>query len=336
MFTVNPERAYEEVVRCIQRNKVSFLKSSPGMGKSSIYYQIAKDGNLFVLDERLSQATPEDLKGFPKIGERASFVPFDSFPIEGDKIPEGYSGWLLILDELTSANKQVQAAAYKLILDRMVGNHRLHEACAVVAAGNLETDGAVVFKMSTALQSRMVTYRLEVNADDFLKWGVKNGLDYRIQGFLNYFPSKITNFKPDHTDDTYACSRTWEMLSDMIKDEEVTARTGPTAQGCIGYGMATEFITFAEEYAKLPRLSDIFSDPDAIEVPLEASTKFAMVSMLTEHADKDHMESITKYLKKFPVDFQIVFGRTVNTKNEDLRHECEHFSKFSRDLIRYL
>lgn len=33
------------------------------------------------------------------------------FPLKGSKIPEGYEGWLIFLDEFMSADKFTQAAA---------------------------------------------------------------------------------------------------------------------------------------------------------------------------------------------------------------------------------
>ena len=99
-------------------------------------------------------------------GNKAVFTPFSIFPLENDPIPQGYDGWMLLLDELSSANKQVQAAAYKLILDRQVGSFNLHPNCAIVAAGNKITDKAVVTQMSTALQSRLIHYELSVSVDD--------------------------------------------------------------------------------------------------------------------------------------------------------------------------
>ena len=88
------------------------LQGSPGTGKSSIIHQVAKDFRLFVIDLRLAQCDPTDLGGFPHIvGKRASYLPMDTFPIEGDAIPEGYDGWLLFLDEMNSASLAVQSAA---------------------------------------------------------------------------------------------------------------------------------------------------------------------------------------------------------------------------------
>ncbi|MFR7882339.1 MAG: hypothetical protein ACLU5J_13335 [Christensenellales bacterium] len=91
------------------------------MVKSSVDKQIAKEYNLKLIDLRLS-CDPTDLTGLPHFeGRKATFSPFDIFPTEYAPIPENKEGWLLFLDEFNSANKAVQAASYKLILDRMVG-----------------------------------------------------------------------------------------------------------------------------------------------------------------------------------------------------------------------
>ena len=76
----------------------------------------------------------------------------------GQRQPTYYAGWLLFLDEFNSASVAVQAASYKIVLDRMVGKGHLHKNVAVVCAGNLESDGAIVEQMSTPLQSRLVTW----------------------------------------------------------------------------------------------------------------------------------------------------------------------------------
>ena len=96
----------------IKAKLVPMLVGSPGCGKSQIIYKIAKEYNLKVIDLRLSQCDPTDLAGFPTIeNHKADYVPMKHFPIEGDPIPHGYSGWLLFLDEATSAPPAIQAAA---------------------------------------------------------------------------------------------------------------------------------------------------------------------------------------------------------------------------------
>ena len=109
---VTPSQATSMIAKYIQAKIVPMLTGSPGMGKSAIVKDIAKTYNLKLIDLRLSQCDPTDLMGFPSIqGQRAGYLPMETFPLEGDPIPEGYSGWLLFLDEFNSASIAVQAAA---------------------------------------------------------------------------------------------------------------------------------------------------------------------------------------------------------------------------------
>lgn len=205
---VRISQAAQMITKFIRAKIVVMLSGSPGIGKSHIVHQIAKAHGLKVIDLRLAQCDPCDLMGFPMIdGEKASYKPMDTFPIEEDPIPKGYNGWLLFMDELNSAAPAVQAASYKIILDRMVGNHKLHKNVAIVAAGNLETDNAIVQPMSTALQSRMAHLELVVDSKEWVDWASSNEIDYRITSYINFRPDALYTFSPDHTDKTYASPR---------------------------------------------------------------------------------------------------------------------------------
>lgn len=96
---------------------------------------------------------------------------------------------------------------YKLILDRKVGNYDLHPAVAMAAAGNLETDNAIVEEMSTALKSRMAHLTLMLDNRKWLDWATNAGVDYRITSYINFKPNSLYEFNPDSEDDTYACPR---------------------------------------------------------------------------------------------------------------------------------
>lgn len=337
MFTVSPKQLYDEVLHTISCGLCPLITSSPGMGKSSIVNQVAKDTRLKVIDLRLSQCLPEDLQGLPmRNGNKATFQPFDNFPLVGDPIPEGYDGWLIFLDELTSANKQVQAASYKLILDRMVGSHFLHENVAIVAAGNKSTDKAVVNQLSTALQSRLLHYELALSHTDWTEVAYKLGFDHRIIGFINYMPSKLMDFRPDHTDTTFPCPRTWEFLSRLIKGQEVNESHGARISAAIGEGTAVEFMTFAREFHRLPKFRDIISDPIGTPVPSEASTKYATMSMLIENFDEQNLDRVLDYVGKFGVELQVIFCRGAVTRKPKIRSGHDKFGEYLTKMVRYL
>lgn len=335
--SLSPKQARSEILHCISTGLTPLLLSSPGLGKSSIVHQIARDYDLKIIDLRLSQCTPEDLQGYPmRSGHKATFTPFDVFPLLGEQLPDGHQGWLLFLDELTSAAKPVQAAAYKLILDRMVGSFHLHPNVAIVAAGNKSTDRAVVNQMSTALQSRMIHYELDVNVRDWMEYALQSGIDYRITGFISYMPSRLMDFKPDHQDRTFACPRTWEFLSRLIKDQEVSFEIAARVAGTIGAGVGVEFITFAQEFDRLPKVRDILANPRGTAVPQESSTKYATVSMLIEHFTHDNLHELIDYLKRFDIEFQVIFCRGAVTKDRTLRDKSKAFSSYIESMTRYL
>ena len=113
MYTMTPKETRASIIECMEAGLVPMVTSSPGLGKSALVKQIAKDFNLEVIDIRLSQCAPEDLMGLPmrNANGKAEFVPFSMFPLEGDPLPPGKVGWILFLDEFNSAPKSVQAAA---------------------------------------------------------------------------------------------------------------------------------------------------------------------------------------------------------------------------------
>lgn len=304
----------------IKAKLVPMLVGSPGCGKSQIIYKIAKEYNLKVIDLRLSQCDPTDLAGFPTIeNHKADYVPMKHFPIEGDPIPHGYSGWLLFLDEATSAPPAIQAAAYKLILDRMVGSHHLHKNVAIVCAGNLETDNAIVQPMSTALQSRLVHMELVIDHQEWIDWAVQNDIDHRITSFIGFKPSALFTFKPDHTDKTYACPRTWEFANRVmgVTEDGDKARL-PMLAGTLSEGVAREFMTFSALFKDLPKMSAVEDSPETVKIPDEPSILFLLTGAIAAHAKKDNITNLMKFIKRLPVEFQVVCLRQTIKRNPEV------------------
>lgn len=317
---VKISQATSIITKYIQAKLVPMLVGSPGMGKSAIVHQIAKHYNLKVIDLRLSQCDPTDLLGFPTInGDKAGYKPMETFPIEGDPIPAGYSGWLLFLDEFNSAGTAVQAAAYKLILDRMVGIYHLHKNVAVVCAGNLETDNAIVTPMSTAMQSRLVHLELVVDVAEFTDWAAANDIDHRITDYIKFKPGNLYAFVPDHTDKTFACSRTWEFANRVLKvTEDNDPDRLPMLAGTVSEGIAREFLGFCKIYENLPKMAQIIATPETIKVPDEPSILFALTGSISHNASADNLEQLMKYVVRLPVEFQVVTLKETVRRNKTI------------------
>ena len=315
---VKVSQAVAMITAFIRAHLVPMLIGSPGIGKSNIIHQIAAEYKLKVIDLRLSQCDPTDLLGFPHIKDnRSGYVPMETFPIEGDTLPEGMNGWLLFLDEFNSASPSVQAAAYKLVLDRMVGSYKLHKNVAIICAGNLESDNAIVQSMSTALQSRLVHMELLADPKEWIDWASSAGIDHRITSYINFKPGNLYTFKADHTDNTYACPRTWEFAHRIMEVVPLDSpNLLPMLAGTISEGVAREFLNFCKHFATLPKISEIIQAPDTIDVPREPSLLYALTGALSHNASTDNMDSLMKYIKRLPLEFQVVCLRETVRRNK--------------------
>ncbi len=299
----------KSVSLCMDANLTAFVQGSPGLGKSAIVREIAEERNLELIDVRLTQCDITDLNGLPKLdGAKATFLPFDTFPVDGDPLPQGRDGWLLFLDELNSANKSVQASAYKLILDRMVGNHHLHGKVSIVAAGNLITDNAVVNSLSTALRSRMVNLVLESDSGLWIDWAMDHGVDPRVMAYIQYKPTNLFNFDPNKDEDTYACPRTWDMLSRLLSHmgRNQLDTFAELIVGIVGK-IGLEFIAYAKYALELPSLEEIksghlHSDPKW-EVGKIWMVLFHILSKFDQVVTEREIENVLNYVAGFGKEY---------------------------------
>ena len=333
--TINLHTAKKYVALCLESGLVPFLRSSPGIGKSSIVKEIADTYNLELIDLRLSQCDPTDLQGLPKFeNDKAKFIPFDTFPLEGAPLPEGKNGVLLFLDEFNSASRAVSAAAYKLVLDRKVGNFNLSPDVYIVCAGNLDTDKAITNPMSTALTSRLVNLFIDVDTDDWVKhYAIPNGLDKRIIAYLSMKPSSLMTFDPNIKQDAYASPRTWEFLSKLLANiPSLSDSYTPLIAGIVGEASALDFLTFSKHFESLPDFKQILQNPTSTPVPDETPVKWAVTTCLVDnllqvhqhqsYAEvRKHYTAYATYMERFDITFRIMFFRMVLSQLPELIQE---------------
>ena len=147
------------------------LWGPPGVGKSQAIRQIAKKiedstgKSVNVTDVRLLLFNPIDLRGIPTSNADKTLAVWlkpQIFQMDSDDNIVN----ILFLDEISAAPQSVQAAAYQITLDRVVGEHKLPDNCIVIAAGNRTTDKSVAFKMPKALANRLMHVEIEGSFKD--------------------------------------------------------------------------------------------------------------------------------------------------------------------------
>ena len=129
------------------------LWGPPGVGKSQAIRQIGKNieqntnKKVAITDVRLLLFNPIDLRGRPTANAEKTLAIWLK-PQIFQMNPDDDVINILFLDEISAAPQSVQAAAYQITLDRVVGEHKLPDNCIVLAAGNRTTDRSVSIKTS--------------------------------------------------------------------------------------------------------------------------------------------------------------------------------------------
>lgn len=333
-YQVTLHHAKPYVEDCLDSGLVPILRGSPALGKSALAAEIARERNLKLIDERFAGYDPTDMNGFPHLNVEkgfAEYFPLGTFPLDDQELPINpetnlpYAGWLVLADELTSAPGAVQAASYKLFLDRMVGQRKLHPAVHLMAAGNLDTDNAITHEMSTALISRLINIHVIPSQTEWLDWATKNGIHPLITSFIDYLGGDFYyTFDAENPNQPFAASRTWEFASKLVKTFQkkgvaMSSRTALLA-GTVGEGAAAALTGFAATWGKLTPLTDILANPESCALPMEPGAQYAMTGAIGDWATADNLPSLIKYVSRMRPDLQILAFRNINGRHADLKN----------------
>jgi hypothetical protein len=202
----------------------------------------------------------------------------------------------------------VQAAAYQITLDRVVGEHKLPDNCIVIAAGNRVTDKSVAFKMPKALANRLLHIEVESNFDAWREWAVKSGINEKVIGFLSARRKFLMEFDASTDELAFATPRSWEMVSNILNHvSENIAEVYPLVAGCVGDAAAYELRTWSEVYSQIPKVETVF-EGSAGRVPARPEILFALSSEITSYANDHHSEeeirNAVNYVSQLPVEFK--------------------------------
>lgn len=323
---MRPSQIASALSYLIDANQPVMLHGSPGVGKSDVVRQIAKQRGIELIDLRLSQLDPVDLRGVPSVDTKKHITSWNTpsfLPTDGKGI--------LFLDEINSAAQATQAAAYQLVLDRKLGDYVMPPGWAIIAAGNRSTDRAIVNQMSTALKNRFTHLNYEVNNDDWCDWALRSNIAVEVLGFIRFRPMLLNEFEQRNDSkeerervqrlkdaQAFATPRSWEFLSKVVQQKPSADIEYELYTGIVGEGAAAEFMGYLKYYRDLPNLDALLMNPGAAKVPEEPATLYALATGLATKATQDNMERVVKYALRLPAEFQVLLMKDAIARDNDL------------------
>ena len=281
------------------------LWGPPGVGKSDMIRQTGERHSAPVIDVRLSQMEPSDLRGIPfRNGEYVEWAAPAILPDVGRHGPQG----ILFLDEITSAPPSVSAAAYQLILDRRLGEYEVPGGWAIFAAGNRQGDRGVTYTMPAPLANRFSHFDVDTHLDDWVAWAYEHDIDERVLGFLRFRPELLFDFDPAHNPVAFPSPRTWEFAHRSLqKFGDRSELLQNALQACVGPAAGIELNAFVNSLDRMPDLDEIVAGKE-VPVPDEIDLQYAIAAALVgrairaldENGGESVISNILDYAKRFP------------------------------------
>ena len=289
------------------------LWGPPGVGKSQGIREVAQrvgketGKKVVVTDVRLILFNPIDLRGIPSANaDKTLAVWLKPKIFQMDESTDVVN--ILFLDEISAAPQTVQAAAYQITLDRIIGEHRLPDNCLVIAAGNRVTDKSVSYKMPKALANRLMHFEIEGSFASWRTWAVNNGINDKVISYLASRNDRLFRFDASTDELAFPTPRSWEMVSKVLTlmdNDEKAAKN--LISGLIGSGEAVEFISWCNIYKEYPSIEHIFKGSETF-VPKNTDTLYAVVYGMAAYArehltNKAAIGNSLSYAGRMPFDF---------------------------------
>lgn len=210
----------------VNKQRPVFLYGPPGIGKTAVMEQIAKELNIGIVSYSMTHHTRQSALGLPFIKTKTfGGVEYDVSEFTMSEILSdvysyiertGYKNGILFLDEINCVSETLAPSMLRFLQYKTFGSHPVPDGWVIVAAGNPPEYNKSVKEYDIATLDRI--QKIDVTAD----YGVWR--DYAINekvhpSIITYLDSKPTDFYiVENTPDgkQFVTARGWEDLSRLM------------------------------------------------------------------------------------------------------------------------
>jgi hypothetical protein len=353
--TITSVQTRKSILQAFKTKRPVFLWGPPGIGKSEVVAEITQELGGHVIDLRMAQMEPTDIRGIPFFNKelnKMDWAPPVDLPDE--EFASQFPIVVLFLDEMNSAPPAVQAAGYQLVLNRRVGKYKLPDNVVIVAAGNRDSDKGVTYRMPMPLANRFIHLEMRADFSSWQTWAVNNGIHKDVVGYLSFAKQDLYDFDNKSSSRAFATPRTWCFVSDLLNEEDNMDSDTQfnLVAGAVGEGLAVKFAAHRKIAGKMPEPSDILSGKVKELAVKEISAMYALtIAMCYELKDsvqnkkvdnKKFHEMAQNFFDYMMQNFEtelVVMGAKIALKTYELPIEpsqLNNFDEFHKKYGKYI
>lgn len=305
---MNIKRAKEEIKNTIEcyllkdeygdyeipqiRQRPVLLIGPPGVGKTQIMEQIARECGIGLVSYTITHHTRQSAVGLPFIvereygGEKKSVTRYTMSEIVAsiyEKIEStGLMEGILFIDEINCVSETLAPAMLQFLQGKTFGNHRIPEGWVIVAAGNPPEYNKSVRDFDVVTLDRIKLIHVEPDYEAWKSYAYEQNLHTAIISYLNTRTENFCRIETTVDGKLFATPRGWEDLSRFL---EVYEKLGKRADREV-----------VEQYLQFPRIAKDFSNY------LELYAKYREDYQVDEILQGKIRESLCNKLKHAPFD----------------------------------
>ena len=354
-LTITSVQARKALLKAFKVKRPLFIWGPPGIGKSEVVADVTKELGGHMIDLRMAQMEPTDIRGIPYFNKDLNKMDWAA-PVDlpDEELASQFPIVVLFLDEMNSASPAVQAAGYQLILNRRVGKYVLPDNVVIVAAGNRDSDKGVTYRMPMPLANRFLHLEMRADFTSWQTWAVNKGIHKDVVGYLSFAKQDLNEFDSKSSSRAFATPRSWCFVSDLLNDDDDTDADTilNLISGAVGDGLAIKFAAHRRFSGKMPNPIDILSGKVKDLAVKEISAMYALtIAMCYELKDaienrkissKDFHVMADNFFNYIMDNFEtelVVLGAKIALKTYKLPIEpsqLKNFNQFHKKYGKYI
>lgn len=216
------------------RQRPVLLMGPPGIGKTQIMEQIAKECQIGLVAYTITHHTRQSAVGLPFIKEKTyggktfsvtEYTMSEIIASVYEKIEQtGISEGILFIDEINCVSETLAPTMLQFLQGKTFGNQRVPEGWIIVAAGNPPEYNKSVRDFDVVTLDRIKKIDVEENFEVWKEYAYKQGIHPAVISYLELRKQNFYRVETTVDGKLFATARGWEDLSQLIQVYETLGK----------------------------------------------------------------------------------------------------------------